>query len=329
MNRATIHNQHQRCFRADAAAVGGLLDLLGLPHDPLWPRTRWPAIRLARPITVGDPARHGSVRYQVDEYRPGEALWFRIDASTGLIGRHGFEIEPQGDGTTTVLRHTIEARPSGSGRVLWPLMIRALHDQLIEELLDNADQLLPGCACPSSATLGRSISGRSRWGRLLRSGLATVRRLRAVPERGAFSIAVTGLAGTGGLHAYWALGGTWPGVDRTDLAEKVVGGERFPGDAATWTVAGLLASAAALTVVGRGEPSDSPIDKFTTAGLGSVAGVLAVRAIAGAAVSGSMLLAGRRSPYATRDVLIYSPLCAVLGTAVGALAIRRIPNEMA
>ncbi len=325
MVQSTIRNLHERRFAADPRTVGDLLASIGSPEDRLWPRKRWPAIRMARPITVGDAASHGRIRYRVDDYRPGEALWFRLDASTGLAGRHGFEIVPDADGMV-VFRHTIEAHPVGSGRISWPLMLRPLHDQLMEELLDNAERLLPGGAVPLSMSGGCSVNGRSRWGRALRSGLAAANRLRKVPERGAFAIAVSGLAVAGALHVYWALGGTWPGVDRMDLAQKVVESQTLPSDAATWAVAGLLGSATALTVAGRGEASDSAIDKVATAGLGTVGCVLAVRAVAGAAISGSMLLAGRRDPYVTRDLLIYSPLCAVLGTAVGALAVRRIPR---
>jgi len=38
------------------------------------------------------------------------------------------------------------------------------------------------------------------------------------------------------LHAYWALGGDWPGRDRESLARTVVGGPAgmpFPGATAT------------------------------------------------------------------------------------------------
>lgn len=179
-------------------------------------------------------------------------------------------------------------------------------------------------AAPAAAA--RLLDGDSRWNGALRSSLAAANRLRAVPPRAAFRTAVSGLAATAGMHAYWALGGTWPGVDRVDLAHKVAGSQTFPSDAATWTIAGLLASAAALTVAGRGEMTESTADKVVTAGLGSAAIVLGIRAIAGPAVSGSMLLAGKRGPYLTRDLVIYSPLCAVLGIAVGALAIRRTPR---
>jgi hypothetical protein len=43
-----------------------------------------------------------------------------------------------------------------------------------------------------------------------------------------------------GVHAYWAMGGLWPGTDADSLHRIVVGGAPgpyAPGPAATWIVA--------------------------------------------------------------------------------------------
>ncbi len=37
------------------------------------------------------------------------------------------------------MRHTIEGRTHGPMRFLWPLLVRWLHDQVLEELLDRAE----------------------------------------------------------------------------------------------------------------------------------------------------------------------------------------------
>ncbi len=68
--------------------------------------------------------------------------------------------------------------------------------------------------------------------------------------------ATTALTGLATLHAYWALGGSWPGHDDRSLAETVVGpSAALPPTPATWAVAGLLATSAAAmasTTAGRG-----------------------------------------------------------------------------
>jgi Protein of unknown function (DUF3995) len=322
MSRLPIRNVHQRRFAAEAATVGALLDRVGSPDDQLWPGTRWPKITVPQPITVGDRAGHADICYLVDDYRPGEALWFRFDPASGLEGRHGLVVEHCADGTVS-LTHVLEGRAVGKGRVMWPLMIRAMHDQLLEELLDNAERLLPGAVRQIPDAERPHISGRSRWGRVLRSAFAGVDRLRRVPRPVAVGIAAGGLSGAALVHALWAAGMTWPGTDRVDLALKVVGTTVFPSDASTWAVAGLLSTATGLVVAGARPVRAGRAGRAVTVGLSAVAGVLALRSIGGFVVSGARLVVGRGSLFAPRDVLLYSPLCAVLAAATGSIAVHR------
>ncbi len=330
MASAAIRNVHQRRFAADPGSLdelGRLLDALGGPDDRLWPHRRWPAMVVPRPITIGSAAGHADVRYFVDEYRPGEALWFRFDPSCGLEGRHGLTVEPHDDGTVA-LTHVLEGRAVGSGRVQWPLMIRAMHDALVEELLDNAEALLPGAAVQPAPHDRPRFDGRSRWGLALRSVFAAVHRLRSVPHRPARAVAVAGLAGAAVLHAAWAVGVDWPGADRVDLAHKVVGGDKFPSGAATWTVTGLLAAAAGATAATGTRLGQPHADRLVTAAGSTVAAVLALRAVVGTIASASHLVGGRRTAFAGRDLLVYSPLCVALALAVTSSVLNR-PTELA
>lgn len=130
-----IVNVHERTYPdADPAELGALIDGLGSPDDRLWPRNgRWPAMRLDGPIGHHPRGGHGIVRYHVEEHVPGERVVFRFDRETGIDGFHMAELLP---GPT--LRHTIRGRPFGSMRVVWPLAVRWLHDQCIEDLFDQA-----------------------------------------------------------------------------------------------------------------------------------------------------------------------------------------------
>ena len=123
------------------------------------------------------------------------------------------------------------------------------------------------------------------------------------------------LAAVGGLHAYWAGGGRWPGHDDASLAAIVVGppGTRWPGAAATWAVTGLLATAAGL-VAAAGTGHGGRVAQLGARGVSTV--MLARGA-------GGLVLSRHRSHrFAQLDVALYSPLCLALAAICG-LAARR------
>src|SRR3954471_9556807 len=128
-----IRNVHERRLDAAPGEVGALLDSLAGADDRLWPHDRWPAMRFERPLDarasaeplrVGASGGHGPIRYQVSRYVPGRMGAFSFCTASGLDGGHRFEVVPEGDGT--VLRHVLEARPVGQGRLTWPLVMRPL-----------------------------------------------------------------------------------------------------------------------------------------------------------------------------------------------------------
>lgn len=125
-----VTNVHERVLSFDP---GPLLDRLAAPADPLWPGFRWPPLRLDRGLEVGARGGHGPIRYHVDGYRPGKQVRFRFDRPHGLDGVHRFEAGPGR------LRHVLEADVRGSMIWLWPLVVRPLHDALIEDAFDRAE----------------------------------------------------------------------------------------------------------------------------------------------------------------------------------------------
>jgi len=140
-----IHNVHQRRFTAPAGEVGALLDSLASPDDRLWPRESWPPIVLDGPLREGSRGGHGPVRYAVALYEPGRTVSFRFEPSgivAGLNGHHTFEALPDGD--ATVLRHTIDAECGLGAWTRWTLVVRPLHDALLEDALDKAERSIKG-----------------------------------------------------------------------------------------------------------------------------------------------------------------------------------------
>ncbi|WP_460758808.1 DUF2867 domain-containing protein [Nocardiopsis oceani] len=154
-----VRNTHQRVIAAPAEIVGELVDALGGPRDRLWPSPAWEPMRLDRALSVGADGGHGPILYRVSEHEPGRRVRFTFHPEAGFRGYHELVVERLPDGNT-LLRHHAEAVALGTTRLLWPLVIRPIHDAMVEDLLDNAEH----------AAAGRRPRPRpwSRWVRLLR-----------------------------------------------------------------------------------------------------------------------------------------------------------------
>ncbi|MBI5032343.1 MAG: SRPBCC family protein [Chloroflexi bacterium] len=133
-----IVNIHERMIDAPVAQVSTLLDRLASADDMLWPRDRWPRMKFDRPLSVGAVGGHGPIHYAVESYQPGQRIQFRFTAPKGFLGCHRFEIEPIG-AERSKLRHVIEMQTVGWARVTWQIVIRPLHNALLEDALDRAE----------------------------------------------------------------------------------------------------------------------------------------------------------------------------------------------
>ncbi len=157
-----IRNVHRRRIAASLSRAGALLDSLAGPDDRLWPHDRWPPMRLDRPLAIGACGGHGPVYYRVSAYSPGCRVAFDFDPARGLMrglrGHHAFELSEDCD--EVVLEHVLEAEGSLRDALRWFLMVRPLHDALIEDALDRADCALVGNTPPPERW--------SRWVLLLR-----------------------------------------------------------------------------------------------------------------------------------------------------------------
>ncbi len=133
-----MRNVHERVIAAPVEEVGALLAGVGRPDDRLWPGHDWMPMTLDRPVGVGARGGHADIRYSVTAYQPGRRVVFAFEPPTLLTGWHALEVEPGPDGSTLV-RHVLEAQPHGSFRLLLPLVVRWVHDAVVEDLLDRAE----------------------------------------------------------------------------------------------------------------------------------------------------------------------------------------------
>ncbi len=136
------------------------------------------------------------------------------------------------------------------------------------------------------------------------------------------SLAAAAFLAIAALHAYWALGGFWPGRDAESLARLVVGGPpgmRFPGRVATWAVVAVLAGGAAVVLAAAGVMAVPAPPALVRGAALLGAAVLLIRGLEGL-VDVRLRPDTVGSPFARLNVILYSPLCLLLAllTALGA-----------
>ncbi len=137
------------------------------------------------------------------------------------------------------------------------------------------------------------------------------------------SIVALVLAAIAALHAYWGVGGVWPGSDSADLARRVAGfrdSTGSPPPVACFLVAAALCFCAVVALV-LGGITASPFPFFI---LGPAALVITLvflgRGAAGYTTAWRRLTP--MQPFARLDRAFYSPLCLLIGAAFFTLGIR-------
>jgi hypothetical protein len=136
-----VINIHERELKADYEQVAKLIDFLSSEDDLLWPNQCWPRMKFDRPISVGAKGGHGPIGYVVEAYKPGQSIKFCFTRPKGFNGFHKFDVV-KNTHQSVILRHTIEMELKGSALLTWPLLIRPLHDALLEDALSTAQASL-------------------------------------------------------------------------------------------------------------------------------------------------------------------------------------------
>lgn len=130
------------------------------------------------------------------------------------------------------------------------------------------------------------------------------------------------LAAVALLHAYWALGGLWPGKDEADLVRHVIGEPRrtrMPPAWLTWSVVAAILVAAVWPLFAAGLVP-APIPSALVLAVAALIGIVfLVRGIAG--YTPAWRRGHAAEPFARRDRRLFSPLCLLLAAGYGTLVV--------
>jgi hypothetical protein len=131
-----IVNIHKRHLPASVAQAGQLIATAASQDDRVWPHENWPRMYFDRPIQVGAMGGHGPIHYRVVTYWPQECV--RFEFTSGSVGWHELQLQATGE-QSCLLTHTIQTQPSLKFRIAWLLVIRHMHDALVEDLFDKLE----------------------------------------------------------------------------------------------------------------------------------------------------------------------------------------------
>jgi len=134
-----VTNIHSRSYPVGNTEIGELLDSLGSKEDKLWPHRMWPPMKFDRPLSIGASGGHKPIQYFVEKYEAGKLVQFRFTAPRGFNGVHRLEVLAKG-AKETELRHTIEMNTEGTALLSWPILVRPLHNALVEDALTLVEE---------------------------------------------------------------------------------------------------------------------------------------------------------------------------------------------
>ncbi|KGL63697.1 hypothetical protein PHEL85_0736 [Polaribacter sp. Hel1_85] len=111
---------------------------LSTENEQIWPKEKWPEMKFKNGIKIGEKGGHGAIRYSVEKYNPNKIIQFKFLKPIGFNGVHKFEINELSI-TKTEIKHTIDMNTKGKATLIWLLLIRPLHNALIEDAFDKVE----------------------------------------------------------------------------------------------------------------------------------------------------------------------------------------------
>lgn len=136
-----IVNIHERSLSCSIHEAAFLIDDFAKKEASLWPSLLWPREPFDGPLQVGAQGAHGGTQYFVESYKPGRQVKFKFTKPKDYIGYHQFELVESSD-VRTLIRHTVELNLSLLSFLKWRCFIKWVHDALIEDAFDCAQEAI-------------------------------------------------------------------------------------------------------------------------------------------------------------------------------------------
>ena len=131
-----ITNIHKRDYNLPSSILSEALASLSSEKDLLWPKEEWTPMILNNGLKKNSNGGHGPIEYFVQQYEYGKTVEFCFTKPEEFVGIHKFEIiefSPEKTG----LKHTIEMKVNLKGLLTWYIVVKWLHDALLEDCLDK------------------------------------------------------------------------------------------------------------------------------------------------------------------------------------------------
>lgn len=133
-----VVNIHARIINQPKEEVSKLVQTLATPNDKIWPTKNWPAMWFKDGLVVGSNGGHGRIRYMIIELNKGSHYTFKFRKPDGFNGTHELSVTSISESVCEV-KHCIKMQTSLKASFVWIIIIRWLHDALIEEAFDNIE----------------------------------------------------------------------------------------------------------------------------------------------------------------------------------------------
>ncbi len=132
-----IRNTHAREVARPPSEVFAALEAVGTENDTVWPAPSIPFERTPGQLRVMETKeRHGIIRATLVELEPDRSLVWRADQPF-IKGTHGFEITETDAGCHVT--HVLDARLAWWFVPIWMFKVRAVHDRILERLLERLE----------------------------------------------------------------------------------------------------------------------------------------------------------------------------------------------
>ncbi len=135
-----IINIHRRQIAKPRNEVANLMLSLATENDQVWPHELWVPIRFQTDLEVGAQGGHGPIKYTIDHYQPDEKISFVFTSPVWLKGYHQILLTDSGVGCQ--LEHEIVAQADFVKYLVWLLIIRPIHNAVIEDCFTKVERSL-------------------------------------------------------------------------------------------------------------------------------------------------------------------------------------------